>query len=241
MKKLVYFSLVVFVFVLAYVLIASFLRRGEIQEHTLKYQTSIPLLLGKGQVFYAVQVDDFSFPIQIDKLTFIPQKNKNRVEIDKLTIPVLEILKDKQKQGHLNLEKYIPYRDILLYPMETLALMDIENVSFDGHCNIMAYQEKWTEVSCEFYENALGPIEIQLICTTEYNTSLEKMICPEIKVSLKQTSTLEKYQVYASFIGYEKILKDKKDIIFTLISNGNFYLKDIFQNKDFSFEIRKVD
>ena len=87
----------------------------------------------------------------------------------------------------------------------------------------------------------MGPIEIQLICTTEYNTSLEKMICPEIKVSLKQTSTLEKYQVYASFIGYEKILKDKKDIIFTLISNGNFYLKDIFQNKDFSFEIRKVD
>lgn len=239
MKKLVCFSLIGAIFVLTYVLIVSFLQGGGYQKNVLKYHSSIPLLLGKGHVFYTVQINDFPFSVLIDKLTFFPQKNKNRIEIEKLTIPVLKILKDRKELISANLDKYIPYHDMIRYPMETLALMDIENLTLNGKCDVAAFQEKWTLVNCEFEENVLGFMDVQLTCTTEYNTPLEKMICPEIKISLLKTEALKKYQSYASFLGTSDILEDTKNITLTIIANENFYLKDIFQNKDFSFEIRK--
>lgn len=187
----------------------------------IRFHSALPVVLGQGGHFYRVQLGSPFMTAQ--KVSFHPRRGKTSLHIKGLKIQLIDLLA-LSPDLHQVLHHYVPYRDILTYPLESLALAGFDTLRGDLHCAEKVLVPPYTQIDCRF--DGDEPVQIRLSCTHGLQTSWNQMTCPDITVILPW-GLIERYRAYANGRQYPCPVERQENI--TLHVTMTAPLKDIFR------------
>ena len=169
--------------------------------------TSKAKVLKNGTAFFDVQLKNLA--IAIEKLVYRPGKNDIFVKAVHFSFPVLKWLQRHPEVTVGHLDNYVPYQDILRFPIESLALAEIYTLEGTLACTGKKMQAPFSAWYCTLERDGEKPVFFTLGCLTDVQTPFEQMICPDIRISLPLGKMVAIYARYAKGSGVSFPFPDK--------------------------------
>ena len=175
-------------------------------EMPFKYTSKVKVLKD-GMAFFDVQLKNLA--VTIEKLIYRPGKNDVFIKAVHFSFPVLKRLQRYPNVAVEHLDHYVPYRDILRFPMESLALAEIYTLKGTLACTGKKMQAPFSAWYCTLERDEEKPVFFTLGCLTDVQTPFEQMVCPDVRISLPLGKMVAVYARYAKGLGVSFPFPDK--------------------------------
>lgn len=120
-------------------------------------------LFGNGLLFYKVQLKEVSFPISIEKMKVSVDKTQTQINLSGVSFNVSEALRilkaDRLLESYKN---YVPYQSIWTKPLETLALVGVEEVRLSAQLKIKNLGLE-RQITGEMMDKKLGKVVFDMV------------------------------------------------------------------------------
>jgi len=141
--------------------------------------------------------------VTADKVIYQKTPDKVFVKWVNLTWPILKILQDREATLDAHLAGYRPYRDVLQFPLESLALAGLDAVKGTLACQGKPTGSHFSSWACTFDPAGEKPIFITLGCLTDVQTPWTQMVCPDIRLTMPLGRAVAAYARYAQSRGID--------------------------------------
>lgn len=176
-----------------------------LQDKDISYRSRQLPLLGGGLLFYQVHFKDIPFPHTIDKMSLSISGDDIKIGLTGVRFSVDDALRAKSKDLITSLKNYTPYRDVFTKPLETLALVGVNDLQFNASF-ILKKDGLSRQVLGEIIDKKFGHVLFDFYIPSEMDkispSELAQMPLLDGTFSFNNEELSNIYRAYATNLGY---------------------------------------
>ena len=177
-----------------------------LSEQDLSYRSKQLPLFGGGILFYQVRFKDIPFDHLVDKMSLTINGTDVKVSLQGVRFRIEDALRAKMDLEH-SFKTYVPYEHVFLRPLETLALVGVNEVVLTASFSLQK-DGLSRHVVGQVYDKTVGKAEFDFYIPVEMNKispmELSKATLLDGVFSFEGTSVVNEYVSYATALGIKE-------------------------------------